>query len=126
VSGPLLDRIDLHVHVPRVAFVELADRKVEESSAAVRARVVAARDVLNETRPVRRLRPLTLLDRRGEQLLGRAAARLGLSARAVCRSASVAITVAALRGRGFAGAEDVAETLQYRPLLGLDATATRA
>lgn len=71
---------------------------------------------------MRRMRPLTLLDRHGQELLGRAAARLGLSARAVCRTASVAVTVAALRGRASAAAQDVAEALQYRPLLGLDAT----
>jgi magnesium chelatase family protein len=121
VSGPLLDRIDLHVHVPRVAFVELANRKSEESSAIVRDRVIAARGVLCETQATRRMRPLTLLDQRAQELLGRAAARLGLSARAVCRSASVAVTVAALRGHSSAGAQDVAEALQYRPLLGLDA-----
>jgi magnesium chelatase family protein len=81
---------------------------------------------LRETQAARRLRPLTLIDRRAEQLLGRAAARLGLSARAMCRTASVAVTVAALRGRAAAGSEDVAEALQYRPLLGLDSAATRA
>ena len=125
VSGPLLDRIDLHVHVPRVAFVQLADRKVQETSAVIRARVVEARSLLHEARTARRLRPLTLLDRRAEQLLGRAASRLGLSARAVCRTASVAVTVAALRRRSCAGSDDVAEALQYRPLLGLDSAATR-
>jgi magnesium chelatase family protein len=125
VSGPLLDRIDLHVHVPRVAFVELAHRKREETSATISARVVAARNLLRETNAVRRLRPLTLLEGGAEQLLGRAATRLGLSARAVCRSASVAVTVAALRGHSSAGSQDVAEALQYRPLLGLDAAAAR-
>jgi magnesium chelatase family protein len=125
VSGPLLDRIDLHVHVPRVAFVELANRKSEESSAIVRDRVIAARGVLRETRTTRSMRPLTLLDQRAQELLGRAAARLGLSARAVCRTASVAVTVAALRGCAAAGAQDVAEALQYRPLLGLDATSSQ-
>jgi magnesium chelatase family protein len=125
VSGPLLDRIDLHVHVPRVAFVELANRKNEESSALVRERVIAARGILRDAQTTRRTRPLTLLDQRAQELLERAAARLGLSARAVCRSASVAVTVAALRGRASAGAQDVAEALQYRPLLGLDATAAQ-
>jgi magnesium chelatase family protein len=125
VSGPLLDRIDLHVHVPRVAFVELANRKSDESSAIVRERVIAARGVLRETQAIRRVRPLTLLDRRAQELLGRAAARLGLSARAVCRTASVAVTVAALRGHSSTGAQDIAEALQYRPLLGLDATASQ-
>jgi len=125
VSGPLLDRIDLHVHVPRVAFVELANRNSEESSVIVRDRVIAAREVLRETWTIRRMRPLTLLDQHAQELLRRAAARLGLSARAVCRTASVAVTVAALRGRASAGAQDVAEALQYRPLLGLDATASQ-
>jgi len=125
VSGPLLDRIDLHVHVPRVKFAELANRKSEESSAVVRERVAAARKALDELPPIRRLRPLALLDPHAHELLGRAAHRLGLSARAVCRSASVAVTVAALQGRGSAIASDVAEALQYRPLLGLDATAAR-
>jgi magnesium chelatase family protein len=126
VSGPLLDRIDLHVHVPRVVFAALANRKAEEPSVTIRARVVVARSLLRETRDARRLRPLTLIDGRAEQLLGRAATRLGLSARAMCRTASVAVTVAALRGRAAAGSEDVAEALQYRPLLGLDSAATRA
>jgi magnesium chelatase family protein len=121
VSGPLLDRIDLHVHVPRVGFSELADGKAEEASAAVRARVAAARDLLHTARAPHD-GPLTRLTAPARQLLGRAAARLSLSARAVCRTASVAVTVAALRGRTSAGPDDVAEALQYRPLLGLDST----
>jgi magnesium chelatase family protein len=125
VSGPLLDRIDLHVHVPRVAFVELATRKDEESSEVIRERVVGARKLLRDRLPMYPLNPLMSLDRPAKQLLGRAAARLGLSARAVCRTASVAITVAALQGRASAGTQDVAEALQYRPLLGLDSTAAR-
>jgi magnesium chelatase family protein len=103
------------VHVPRVAFVELTNRNSDESSAIVRDRVIAAREVLRETRATRSMRPLTLLDQRAQELLWRAAARLGLSARAVCRTASVAVTVAALRGNA-SRAQDVAEALRYRPL----------
>jgi magnesium chelatase family protein len=124
VSGPLLDRIDLHVHVPRVTFADLRTPVANEASAPVRARVVAAQQVLTETDlswPTRTAAsPLRRLTVDAETLLARAADRLGLSARAVCRTASVARTIAALRSSASAGREDVAEALQFRPLVGLD------
>jgi len=88
--------------------------------------VIAARELLYERRSPQSLPPLAFLEERAKQLLGRAAARLGLSARATCRIASLALTIAALRGRTTIASEDVAEALQYRPLLGLDSTDNEA
>jgi magnesium chelatase family protein len=119
VSGPLLDRIDLHVHVPRVAFHELASTAEVECSAAPRERVTAARALLGDVRRRETAgAALAFLSGEARRLLARAAERLGLSARGVGRTASVARTVAALRGASSAEREDVAEALQYRPLLG--------
>jgi magnesium chelatase family protein len=108
------------VHVPRVAFADLARRVNEESSAVVRARVREAQRLLVETRSAAPSRPLSRFTAEAEALLAKAASNLALSARAVCRTASVARTIAALRGRESAGREDVAEALRFRPLLGLD------
>jgi magnesium chelatase family protein len=127
VSGPLLDRIDLHVHVPRVSFEQLVAKSEHEDSARARARTTAARELLGD---VRRRSPaaaaLTFLTADAERLLARAAERLALSARGVGRTASVARTVAALRGSESAAKDDVAEALQYRPLLGLEGGGGRA
>lgn len=121
VSGPLLDRIDLHVHVPRVGFHDLVCNHPLEDSARTRARVTEARALLGDVR--RRATAgaaLASLSIPARQLLARAAERLSLSARGVGRTAGVARTVAALRGESMAERSDVAEALQYRPLLGLD------
>ncbi len=119
VSGPLLDRIDLHVHVPRVSFHELASGRDAESSVRPRARVSAARALLgDERRRETAGASLAVLSSAASELLAHAAERLSLSARGVGRTAAVARTVAALRGASAAEREDVAEALQYRPMIG--------
>jgi magnesium chelatase family protein len=126
VGGPLLDRIDLHVHVARVPFAELARARASEASAPVRQRVLAARERLAATSsPGATAPPLAHVDDGGRALLERASEKLGLSARAICRTASVARTIAALRASDLAARQDVAEALQFRPLLGMDAAAER-
>ena len=124
VSGPLLDRIDLHVHVPRLPVTQLADDAAAgEPSAAVRARVVAARetqrargDVPNARLRGRDLRRHSRLDEKGRRLLETATERLGLSARAYTRILRVARTIADLAGEPALHSGHVAEAIQYRSL----------
>ena len=125
LSGPLRDRIDLTVHVPAVPASIVADDAPGEASAAVRQRVVAARQVHRQRRGddgplvnaamrrrdvARWCRP----DVEGRTLLYRAADRFGLSARACDRVLKVARTLADLTASTDVGAEHVAEALQYR------------
>jgi magnesium chelatase family protein len=113
LSGPLLDRIDLHVHVPRLEFSELTATTGCESSSSVRERVSFARK--------RRLRlsadqePRQALEGAAQALLAKACERLALSGRGATKIASVALTIACLAGRDRVLAADVAEALQYRP-----------
>jgi magnesium chelatase family protein len=128
VSGPLLDRIDIHLHVPAVAYRELAGTQAEESSAQVRARVEAARQRQRERfrdRPgvhanahmsPRDLRHTCQLGERSEQLLKLAMQRLGLSARAYHRIIKIARTIADLAGEPDIQPSHVAEAIQYRTL----------
>jgi magnesium chelatase family protein len=128
ISGPLLDRIDLHVEVPRVAVGALAEEVVgEESSAAVRARVVAARErqrirfaarpfAANAHIPGREVRRWCRIDTRGRKLLEVASDRLGLSARAYTRILRVARTIADLAGESAISSTHLAEAIQYRSL----------
>ena len=128
MSGPLLDRIDLHVEVPRVPVSALAEEApVEESSEAIRARVVAARVrqrmrlgaraiAVNAHIPGREVRRLCRIDARGRQLLEAASDRLGLSARAYTRVLRVARTIADLTGEEEITTSHLAEAIQYRSL----------
>lgn len=122
VSGPLLDRVDLHVPFRSVAFAELTDGRPAESSATVRARVEAARERqrgrgrLNAALVPRRSGGCLALCREGSRLLETAHARLGLSARAHVRVLRVARTIADLAGRDAIRPTDVAEAIQYRAL----------
>lgn len=110
ISGPLLDRIDLFVNVPRLEFAELTSRASGEPSASVRSRVATARTTLERAR-----RHSSGAHPDARMLLAEAADRLALSARAVRRVTRIAMTIAALDGRTAARREDVAEALQYRP-----------
>lgn len=123
VSGPLLDRIDLHVEVPRVPVAALGEDAPGEPSAAIRARVLAARacqarrgDWLNAHLPPPELRRLCPLDPRGRRLLETASERLGLSARAYTRIVRVARTIADLAAAERIGTAHLAEAIQYRSL----------
>ncbi len=123
LSGPLVDRIDLHVEVPALPYHQLALADEGEPTSAVRARVGAARErqrergkTWNARLPSPALARVAALDAAGHQLLERAATHLGLSARAIARIRRVARTIADLEGSAEVRAVHLAETLQYRLL----------
>jgi magnesium chelatase family protein len=122
LSGPLLDRIDLHVEVPAVAYRELRDKTDGTSSAVMRERVEQARAIqqrrgfYNAYMPSRILRKLCELDDAGERTLEMAVRRLGLSARAHDRILKVARTIADLDEKTGVSAKHLAEAVQYRSL----------
>lgn len=122
ISGPLLDRIDIHVEVPAVPYQELRGQTTSESSAEIRARVEATRAVqqsrgyYNSRIPARMIRKVCALDDAGERTLEMAVRRLGLSARAHDRILKVARTIADLGGSEPVAAKHVAEAVQYRSM----------
>lgn len=125
VSGPLLDRIDLHVALPAVPASDLHGEAESESSASVRSRALAARErqlartgdarVLNGDLPNRLLKTHAALDAAARLLLERALDRMGLSARGHQRVLRVARTIADLEGVARVESAHVAEALRYRP-----------
>ena len=122
ISGPLLDRIDLHIEVPAVPYQELRGKDEGIGSAHIAARVEAARAIqrargyYNAHIPVRVLRSLCCLDDAGERTLELAVRRMGLSARAHDRILKVARTVADLEASERISAKHLAEAVQYRSL----------
>jgi magnesium chelatase family protein len=127
VSGPLLDRIDLHVEVPPLSERVLTDERPGEASASMRARVVAARarqharfgggrTSANADMQPRDIREHCCVDAAGEHLLRTAVQRLGLSARAYHRILRLARTVADLGGEDRITTAHLAEAIQYRSL----------
>jgi magnesium chelatase family protein len=121
ISGPLLDRIDLFVDVPRLTREELRGGKVAETSEEIRERVTAAREIQLERQGVanaalagRRLREVCALGEDADALFSRAIDRMGLSGRAHDRILRVARTVADLAGEEKIAVEHVAEALNYR------------
>ncbi|MCB2173808.1 ATP-binding protein [bacterium] len=127
LSGPLLDRIDLHIEVPRVPHRELADPIDAESSATIRTRVEAARRIQNQRLApfglyanarmgARQIRKFCPVDDAGEKLLEMVTERLGLSARTYSRILKVARTIADLEGEENIHQGHLAEAIQYRGL----------
>jgi len=125
LSGPLLDRIDMHVEVPRLPFEDMARSQPAESSSSVRARVEAARgrqrerfgaSGANGAVPVKRLREFCTLDDRCRTLLAAAVARLHLSARAHDRILRLARTIADLDAAQALAPAHLAEAIGYRNL----------
>jgi magnesium chelatase family protein len=132
LSGPLLDRIDLHVSVSRLSFDELVDRNAAETSATIRARVEAARrrqaERLKDARattnaaiPAADVRRLCPLAAEPLALLEGAVTRGALSARSFDRITRVACTIADLAGAEHIAREHVAEALLYRGASGMRA-----
>ena len=128
VSGPLMDRIDLHVEVVPVSHEELASSKPVEKSADIRKRVVAAREIqkarfanhynifCNAQMTSRMVRQYCIIDETGQQILKDAMDRLGLSARAYDRILKVARTIADLDGSADIGLGHLSEAINYRSL----------
>ena len=125
VSGPLLDRIDIHIEVPALAYDDLANKQNGEDSAQIRQRVNAARQrqldrfagelFCNAQMSTRHIRRHCSLDAAGQALLEKAMARLGLSARAYDRILKVARTIADLADAPIQS-QHLAEAIQYRAL----------
>ncbi len=128
ISGPLLDRIDLHVEVTPVSFTELTKERLSEKSEEVRQRVVKARQIqeerfkenenvyCNAQMSSKQLRTICKITDEGQQLLKTAMDRLGLSARAFDRILKVARTIADLADSADIKTEHLAEAIQYRSL----------
>lgn len=128
VSGPLLDRIDLHVEVTPVAFSELSTKQAQEASASIRERVIKAREIqalrykdhegiyANAQISSKMLREICVINNAAQNLLKTAMEKLNLSARAYDRILKVARTIADLAGSEDIKIEHLAEAIQYRSL----------
>jgi len=128
VSGPLLDRIDLHVEVVPVSFDEMTSQRKSESSEEIRERVVAAREIqakrfkrnpemyCNAMMGSSMVKKVCVINDAGRALLKTAMERLGLSARAYDRILKVSRTIADLAGSEEIKIEHLAEAIQYRSL----------
>ena len=128
ISGPLLDRIDLHIEVPAVKYKELASKEAGEYSTSVRQRVISARGLqmkrfegrkgmyCNADMQSKDIQTFCKLDTAGEELLKMAITKLGLSARAYDRILKVARTIADLAQATSIKPEHISEAIQYRSL----------
>ena len=127
ISGPLLDRIDLHIEVPSVKYRALSDKEQGESSAAVKERVNKARDIqqkrfnsdrvmCNSRMTEKQIKKFCYINEEAHKLIEMAIEKLGLSARAVNRILKVSRTIADLENDESIQASHVAEAIQYRSL----------
>jgi magnesium chelatase family protein len=127
ISGPLLDRIDLHVEVPALSYQELAGEECAEGSQEIRARVDAARQIqrrrfsrahihCNAQMTSRQIKRFCVVDEASRRLLEMAIDRLGMSARAYSRILKIARTIADLEGAEEIRSDQVSEAIQYRGL----------
>jgi magnesium chelatase family protein len=128
ISGPLLDRIDLHVEVTPVSFSELSNHTKGEPSTNIRERVIKAREIQaerykqspgvygNAQMSSQQLRQICVIGQAGEALLKRAMEKLNLSARAYDRILKVSRTIADLAASEEIKVEHLAEAIQYRSL----------
>ncbi len=128
ISGPLLDRIDLHVEVTPVAFNELSSLEKSENSNAIRDRVIKARNIqtkrfeenntihANAQMSAKMVRDLCVINTAGQALLKAAMEKLGLSARAYDRILKVSRTIADLAGSDEIKIEHLAEAIHFRSL----------
>lgn len=127
ISGPLMDRIDIHVQVPRVDYEKLTDNTRGEASVGIRERVQRAREIqekrlsevphasCNADMGPTEVREFCALDETGHRLIGAAMRQLGLSARAYHRVLKLARTIADLAGSERIEPSHIAEAIQYRP-----------
>jgi magnesium chelatase family protein len=128
ISGPLLDRIDIHIEVTPVPFEKLTDDRPAEKSSDIRKRVTAARDIqtarfresetihYNAQMGTKQIRKYCELDEASKEMLKNAMERLNLSARAYDRILKVARTIADLVGEDRIDGTHIAEAIQYRSL----------
>lgn len=128
ISGPLLDRIDLHVEVTPVNFTELSSERISEKSEVIRERVIKAREIqqkrftekpdlhCNAQMESKMVRQVCKISEAGQILLKKAMEKLGLSARAYDRILKVARTIADLAGTEDIQIEHLAEAIQFRSL----------
>ncbi len=127
ISGPLLDRIDIHIEVPSISYRDIASRTAGESSATIKGRIEKARTIqqrrfvgtktscnarMNESQ----MRLFCRIDEDSHKLIEMAIDKLGFSARANARILKVARTIADLDGSDFLTSSHVAEAIQYRSL----------
>jgi len=128
ISGPLLDRIDIHIEVTPVPFEKLTEERKSESSGDIRARVTNARSIqtmrfkesqkvhYNAQMNVKQIREYCVLDEASKGLLKNAMEQLSLSARAYDRILKVSRTIADLQGDTDVNGTHIAEAIQYRSL----------
>ncbi|WP_438424313.1 YifB family Mg chelatase-like AAA ATPase [Aquimarina macrocephali] len=128
ISGPLLDRIDIHIEVTPVPFDKLSEERRGESSVEIRKRVIKARDIqterfielqnihYNAQMGVKQIRAYCVLDNASKELLKTAMERLNLSARAYDRILKVSRTIADLEGAESILGDHISEAIQYRSL----------
>ncbi len=127
VSGPLMDRIDIHIEVPAIKFNEIASDAAAEPSSSIRERVTSARQVqqerfkpdgiyANAQMKPRHLRKYCRINEDSQNLMEKAMNKLGLSARAYNRILKVARTIADLESSGQIASHHISEAIQYRSL----------